>query len=112
MFKGKKTGKEEEEHRQLIARTGSTPWGRNMALFTAFFPFYDFASAWPKTVQQERMETWKVTYLPLSLATFFPVYAECLEEKKTSRNATIRFLNNLYNPLPVSLISENTLHSW
>lgn len=57
MFKGEKMGKEEEEHRQLIARTGSMPQGRNMAVFRAFFPFYDYSSAWPNTVQQERMET-------------------------------------------------------
>ena len=45
MFKDEKMGKEEEEHRQLIARTGSIPRGRNMAVFTVCFPFYDYASA-------------------------------------------------------------------
>lgn len=57
MFKGEKMGKKEEEHRQLITRTGSTPWVRNVAVFTACFPFYDHSSARPNTVQQGRMET-------------------------------------------------------
>lgn len=51
--------------------------------FYSCFPFYDSSSAWPNTVQQGRLETWNITYLPLLLAIIFSCICRMLRGKET-----------------------------